>query len=388
MNEISRATQTSRQEPKPTGAGATTRLLHVEDDETDALLFQEQIRGVVPAVEFNTVARVADLTEDSIAADCAILDLSLPGAGLEALLKLRELSEDLPIIVLASIDDIDLAVEALRLGADDYLVKSEVGGATLRRGIRYAIERRRLRKDLMAQATTAAIATAQTIMAAASLQVAHAKTVTAEAALEVANAETALAQAALIIANAETVSAETALEVANAETVSAETALEVANAETVSAETALEVAQADTQTAEAALELTVADGAGSDADTQRSSMLRAQSLLATATHTVAVLVDDDTGDYAVRCASCNWETSHGLQTLDIWRERKLDAAILDHVDFGEVFAPIHELTPPSAVTKTAAASTGGSAAIYGPVALSVTPMRVCNGNGVSGGVHQ
>ena len=374
MNEISRATQTSRQEPKPTGAGATTRLLHVEDDETDALLFQEQIRGVVPAVEFNTVARVADLTEDSIAADCAILDLSLPGAGLEALLKLRELSEDLPIIVLASIDDIDLAVEALRLGADDYLVKSEVGGATLRRGIRYAIERRRLRKDLMAQATTAAIATAQTIMAAASLQVAHAKTVTAEAALEVANAETALAQAALIIANAETVSAETALE--------------VANAETVSAETALEVAQADTQTAEAALELTVADGAGSDADTQRSSMLRAQSLLATATHTVAVLVDDDTGDYAVRCASCNWETSHGLQTLDIWRERKLDAAILDHVDFGEVFAPIHELTPPSAVTKTAAASTGGSAAIYGPVALSVTPMRVCNGNGVSGGVHQ
>lgn len=235
MKEISSLTQTARQERKVASAG-TTRLLHVEADDTDALLFQQQIRGVVPAVEFNTVARVADLTEDSIAADCAILDLSLPGAGLEALLKVRELSEDLPIIVLTSVDDIDLAVEALRLGADDYLVKSEVGGAMLRRGIRYAIERRRLRKDLLAQAKTAAIATAQTIVAAASLQVAHAKTMTAEAALEVANVETALAQAALAIANAETSSAETALGMANAQTVSAETALQAARADTQAAQ--------------------------------------------------------------------------------------------------------------------------------------------------------
>jgi DNA-binding NarL/FixJ family response regulator len=131
------------------------RLLHIEDNASDALLAQSYIRSVIPDVVFDSAVRISDVTADiAAAASCAILDLSLPDAsGLEALHALRRISPDLPIIVLTGFDDLDTGLSAIRDGAEDYLVKNYVDGDSLQRAIRYAMERRRLTTALTSSET-------------------------------------------------------------------------------------------------------------------------------------------------------------------------------------------------------------------------------------------
>ena len=54
----------------------------------------------------------------------------------------------IPIVVLTSVDDEATGMEAVRRGAQDYLVKGEVDGWLLVRTIRYAIERKRTQREL------------------------------------------------------------------------------------------------------------------------------------------------------------------------------------------------------------------------------------------------
>jgi DNA-binding NarL/FixJ family response regulator len=158
------ATQTQLREATPTPALVESapetpqlglRLLHIEDNASDALLAQSYIRSVIPDVVFDSAVRISDVTADiAAAASCAILDLSLPDAsGLEALHALRKISPDLPIIVLTGFDDLDTGLSAIRDGAEDYLVKNYVDGDSLQRAIRYAMERRRLTTALTSSET-------------------------------------------------------------------------------------------------------------------------------------------------------------------------------------------------------------------------------------------
>ncbi|MDX6367634.1 MAG: hypothetical protein QOK30_2710 [Nocardioidaceae bacterium] len=130
--------------------GSALRVLHIEDNVSDALLAETYIRSVIPDVEFDSAVRMSDITPERVAAaSCAILDLSLPDAsGLEALHALRKISADVPIIVLTGFDDLELGLSAIRLGAEDYLVKNYVDGDSLQRAMRYAMERRRLSNAL------------------------------------------------------------------------------------------------------------------------------------------------------------------------------------------------------------------------------------------------
>lgn len=81
--------------------------------------------------------------------DVVLLDLSLPDAdGLTTLVKVREQEPDIPIVVLTGHDDEQLAVEAMKSGAQDYLVKGQIDNQILVRALRYAIERHRLLRSL------------------------------------------------------------------------------------------------------------------------------------------------------------------------------------------------------------------------------------------------
>jgi diguanylate cyclase (GGDEF)-like protein len=53
-----------------------------------------------------------------------------------------------PLVVLTGREDEELGLRAVKLGAEDYLVKGKVGGDSLWRSLRYAIERHRLREEL------------------------------------------------------------------------------------------------------------------------------------------------------------------------------------------------------------------------------------------------
>jgi len=71
-----------------------------------------------------------------------ILDLTLPdSSGLDTLFKTRIAAPKAAIIVLTSLDDEELAINAVQEGAQDYLVKGKVNGSLLVRAIRYAKQR-------------------------------------------------------------------------------------------------------------------------------------------------------------------------------------------------------------------------------------------------------
>ena len=120
------------------------QVLLVEDDDGDALLVSELLSEVGAAV---VVRRARSLTQarDLVpGAACVLLDLGLPDSqGLNGLRQLLELEPEAPIVVLTGQASEHLGEQAVRAGAQDYLVKGEVAGPMLNRVIRYAVERRR-----------------------------------------------------------------------------------------------------------------------------------------------------------------------------------------------------------------------------------------------------
>jgi serine phosphatase RsbU (regulator of sigma subunit) len=120
------------------------QVLLVEDDDGDALLVGELLREVGAAV---VVRRARSLTQAKgllSGAACVLLDLGLPDSqGLNGLRQLLQLEPEAAIVVLTGEASEHLGEQAVRSGAQDYLVKGDVTGHTLNRVIRYAVERRR-----------------------------------------------------------------------------------------------------------------------------------------------------------------------------------------------------------------------------------------------------
>jgi len=75
-------------------------------------------------------------------ADVALIDLSLPDAqGLDILVEAQQTAPSVPFIALSGAPDDSLAAQALQLGAQDFLVKSEISPGHLARALSFAIAR-------------------------------------------------------------------------------------------------------------------------------------------------------------------------------------------------------------------------------------------------------
>jgi diguanylate cyclase (GGDEF)-like protein/PAS domain S-box-containing protein len=77
--------------------------------------------------------------------DVVLMDLGLPdGRGLDTFEKAFASASHVPIIILTSLDDEELAMQSVRKGAQDYFVKGQVNDSLLRRAVLYAIERKKM----------------------------------------------------------------------------------------------------------------------------------------------------------------------------------------------------------------------------------------------------
>lgn len=128
------------------------RVLLVEDSPDDAFLLRRTLRDASP-VSFETdwVEDLASGVErlEQARYDCLLLDLNLPDSfGLETLSKVRKLVPEQPILVLTGNADDEIALEAVRMGAQDYLVKGSHTSGLLVRALRYAVARKRQEEDL------------------------------------------------------------------------------------------------------------------------------------------------------------------------------------------------------------------------------------------------
>lgn len=121
------------------------KTLFVEDDLAYAFFLQEQL-AQADKIQFDVThveklaSAVKYLKEESF--EIILLDIRLPDSqGLPTFLSLKEIAPNLPIILLTGLQDESLALKAVKLGAQDYLVKQQTTADILIRSINYAIER-------------------------------------------------------------------------------------------------------------------------------------------------------------------------------------------------------------------------------------------------------
>jgi two-component system sensor histidine kinase/response regulator len=128
-------------------------VLMVDDNQDDFFLLTTLIEKIA-AIELAhcTSLRSGLAYIESNTVDVLLLDMSLPeGRGLFIFDSVQTQIPTLPIIILSGSDDDTLALEAVRRGAQDYLVKDHINPEVLKRSLHYSVERKRIEQTLAAE---------------------------------------------------------------------------------------------------------------------------------------------------------------------------------------------------------------------------------------------
>ena len=139
-------------------------ILLIEDNLGDARLIEEMLprsNALVDRVEGDDIeetasvelhheTRLADGVDaiDAIDPDVVLLDLGLPDSrGLETLTTVLDHTNFIPVVVLTGVSDESVGIDAIEIGAQEYLVKGEVSEDLLVRALYHAIERNRQERE-------------------------------------------------------------------------------------------------------------------------------------------------------------------------------------------------------------------------------------------------
>lgn len=127
-------------------------ILLIEDNPGDAGLVREWLK-VAPADTYRLehverlTAGLDRLQEDRF--DVVLLDLGLPDSqGLDGLSRVLDTTPEMAVLVLTAQQDEQVGLQAVKQGAQDFLLKGKMNGAALFRTIRYAVERQRSEEEL------------------------------------------------------------------------------------------------------------------------------------------------------------------------------------------------------------------------------------------------
>lgn len=129
------------------------RVLHIEDNNLDAIYISEILASNTDnscKIDHCNSLGKAQKQLCRVVYDIVLLDLSLPDSqGLNTIDALHEQFPELPIVVLSGSDNDDDALQAVRIGAQDFISKNSADAAQLLRTMHYAIDRKRYELKLM-----------------------------------------------------------------------------------------------------------------------------------------------------------------------------------------------------------------------------------------------
>lgn len=123
------------------------RVLLVDDDRGDYELLAEYLSEPEGQFDLEWAANLRDGVKrlETARPDLMLLDLNLPDSrGLDTFFKVESHAAELPIVIVTGMDDESAALEAVRRGAQDYLVKGRITGKAFPTALRYAVERHRV----------------------------------------------------------------------------------------------------------------------------------------------------------------------------------------------------------------------------------------------------
>ena len=130
------------------------KLLHVllvEDNSSDVRLLREMFsREKQGSFELTHVThmREAEIQLSKGDVDIVLLDMGLPdGHGIDILRRARAAAPAVVMIVLTGLEDEALAAEAMKEGAQDYLIKGQIENRALPQALRHAMERQRMQAE-------------------------------------------------------------------------------------------------------------------------------------------------------------------------------------------------------------------------------------------------
>jgi signal transduction histidine kinase len=128
-------------------------ILLVDDDPLDRRLVELILSRSYPPGRYSlqTAGTFCDAAKclSNGGFDVVLLDLNLPdSSGIETVQRAREVNSNASIVVLTGMDDEEMGLEAIRTGAEDYLIKGKAIEHVLVRTIRYSLERKRVRQRL------------------------------------------------------------------------------------------------------------------------------------------------------------------------------------------------------------------------------------------------
>jgi DNA-binding response OmpR family regulator len=123
------------------------RVLLIEDNLVPTKHIEELLKATGDdCYALTTLEQFPDTREQLVQQqwDVLVLDLVLPnGKGIELVRRIKELAPDVPLLIVTTTEDEELALSGIRAGAQDYLVRGQFDGPLLWRIIHRAIERNR-----------------------------------------------------------------------------------------------------------------------------------------------------------------------------------------------------------------------------------------------------
>lgn len=122
-------------------------ILLFEDNLGDAVLIEEMLDEFADfpyeLINIKTLNEGLSLLNRRLF-DVILTDLSLPDSdGIDTFLKIHARNSRIPIIIFTGSSDTKIGIDAVKKGAQDYLVKGQIDGKLLKSSIRYSIERKR-----------------------------------------------------------------------------------------------------------------------------------------------------------------------------------------------------------------------------------------------------
>lgn len=123
-------------EDSKTTADQVTIFLQTSDNFSCDIIRADSLSSAFAKLEENTP-------------DVVLLDLGLPDSfGLETFVRFKQQAPTIPTVIYTGVDDEETALEAVRIGAQDYLVKGTENSRTLVRSLRHAIDRKKIEEAL------------------------------------------------------------------------------------------------------------------------------------------------------------------------------------------------------------------------------------------------